>query len=339
MYTLAQLAETLGCELTGDGSKAISGLSTLAQAKQGELTFLANAKYQSQLADTKASAVIISPDLASLVSAPTACLINTDPYLTFAKSTALFDTAPSPAAGIHPSAVVAASASVDPSASIAANAVIDADAVIEANAIIGANSVVGAGSKVGEGSELKANVTLYHDVKIGKHCILHSGSVIGADGFGFAPSKEGWQKIHQLGGVTIEDRVEVGAGTTIDRGALVDTFIGSGVIIDNQVQIAHNVSIGKNTAIAGCTAIAGSTEVGANCTIAGAVGIVGHIKISDNVHITAMTLVTHSINEPGAYSSGTQMQNLKQWRRNAVRFGQLDSLSKRVSKLEKHAEK
>jgi UDP-3-O-[3-hydroxymyristoyl] glucosamine N-acyltransferase len=335
VYSLKELASVLGAEWKGNGEARISGLSTLAQAQNGQLSFLANAKYQKHLELTQASAVIITEELSHL--APCNCLIHENPYLTFARATQLFNNAPRDVAGIHRSAVISESASVSALASIGAHAVISDRAVIEDHVVIGAGCIVGEGSRVGVSSRLHANVTLYHDVKIGEHCVIHSGAVIGADGFGFAPSDQGWQKIYQLGGVTVENRVEIGAGTTIDRGALLDTHIGEGVIIDNQVQIAHNVVIGENTAIAGCTAIAGSTEIGKNCTIAGAVGIVGHLTIADNVHVTAMSLVTGSIKEAGAYSSGTPMLKTAKWRRNAVRYGQLDSLAKRVSIIEKNS--
>lgn len=333
MYSLKELASALGAEWKGNGETRISGLSTLTRAENGQLTFLANAKYQKHLESTQASVVIITDELSHL--APCDCLIHENPYLTFARATQLFNNAPLAVAGVHSTAVVAGSALVSPSASIGPNAVIADKAVIEDYAVIGAGCFVGEGSCVGASSCLHANVSVYHDVKIGQHCVIHSGAVIGADGFGFAPSEQGWQKIYQLGGVTVENRVEIGAGTTIDRGALLDTYIGEGVIIDNQVQIAHNVVIGEYTAIAGCTAIAGSTEIGKNCTIAGAVGIVGHLTIVDNVHVTAMSLVTGSIKKAGAYSSGTPMLETAKWRRNAVRYGQLDGLAKRVSKIEK----
>ena len=213
--------------------------------------------------------------------------------------------------------------------------VIDAGADIGPNVVLGANCVIGERCRIGAGTRLHASVVLYRDVTIGEHCTLHANAVLGADGFGFAPSPEGWQKIHQLGGVRIGNRVEIGACTTIDRGALEDTVVEDGAIIDNLVQIAHNCHIGKNTAIAGCTGLAGSTIIGANCTLAGGVGVVGHVEICDNVHITGMTMVTKSITEPGSYSSGTPMASTRDWKRSAVRFAQLDSIQKRLAGLEK----
>jgi UDP-3-O-[3-hydroxymyristoyl] glucosamine N-acyltransferase len=200
---------------------------------------------------------------------------------------------------------------------------------------VGAGCYIGDDVEIGEATELKPNVTIYQAVQIGQGCLIHSGSVIGADGFGFAPTAQGWLKIHQLGSVIIGNKVEIGANSCIDRGALDNTIIEDGVIIDNLVQIAHNVKIGRNTAIAGHTAIAGSTTIGSQCTIAGAVGIVGHLQIADKVHITAMSLVTSSITEPGSYSSGTAMSNTKDWRKNAARFRQLDELANRLQKLER----
>lgn len=332
-WTLQALADFLGAELQGDAQCEIQGLNTIQDAKAGQLAFLANPNYQKYLESTEASAVILKPDLAEGFSGNKLLLAN--PYLGYARLTALFDQTPKPVVGVHPSAVVDAKAMLGQGVCIGANAVIEAGVVLEDDVSVGANTVVGANSRVGRGSRLQANVTLYHGVTVGAHAVLHSGCVIGADGFGFAPSSEGWVKVHQLGGVVIGDRVEIGAGTTIDRGALDDTILGDGVILDNQVQIAHNVRLGDNTAIAGCTAVAGSTTIGKNCTIAGACGITGHLTLCDGVHVTAMTLVTKSITQPGAYSSGTGMSPTKTWRKNAVRFGQLDKVVSRLAAVEK----
>lgn len=333
MLTLGALADELGVTLRGDPAQAITGLATLASAGPQQVSFLANRRYLPQLRDTRAAAVILRPDMAA--ECPVASLEAADPYLAFARASALFTTAPSPEPGVHPSAVVAADAEVHPTASIGPQAVIGAGARIEAGVVIGAHCHVGARCVIGEGSQLHPAVVLYHDVKLGKRCTVHSQAVLGADGFGFAPGPGGWEKIHQLGGVTLGDGVEVGACTTIDRGALEDTVLEDGVIVDNLVQIAHNCHIGKNTAIAGCTGLAGSTIIGANCTLAGGVGVVGHVEICDNVHITGMTMVTRSITEPGSYSSGTPMSDTRDWKRNAVRFAQLDRIQKRLAALEK----
>ena len=200
---------------------------------------------------------------------------------------------------------------------------------------IGAHCVIGARSEIGEGGWLAPRVTLYHDVKIGKRVVIQSGAVLGGEGFGFANDKGVWQKIAQIGGVVLGDDVEVGANTTIDRGALADTIIGNGVKLDNQIMIAHNVQIGDHTAMAGCAGISGSTKIGKHCMIAGGVGMVGHIEVCDNVFVTGMTMVTRSITEPGAYSSGTAMQTAADWKKSAARIRQLDDMAKRLRELEK----
>ncbi len=333
MYTLGELAQRLQLAVVGDPGRRITGLATLASAGPGELSFLANRKYVGQLAGTRAAAVILHPDLAE--QCPVDSLLAEDPYLAFARLTRLFDTAPQPERGIHASAVVSADAFVEDSVCIGPNAVVEDGARLAAGVILGANVYVGKGSTVGEGSRIHPGAVLYHDVHLGRHCVVHSQTVLGADGFGFAATSQGWEKICQLGGVRIGDRVEIGACTTIDRGALDDTLIADGVIIDNLVQIAHNCRIGKNTAIAGCTGLAGSTIIGENCTLAGGVGVVGHVEICDNVHVTGMTMVTKSITEPGSYSSGTPMSATRDWKRNAVRFAQLDSIQRRLARIEK----
>ncbi len=336
-YTLAELADLLVVDCVGDSKRVISGLATLSSATTGQMSFLANSKYQKDLESTKASAVILVKEMAKVC--PANCLISDNPYLTYARASQLFAPKGRGERGIHPSAVIDSSAVIHPSASVAANAVIESGVKIGANTIIGAGSVIGFNSSIGDGCQLYANVSVYHDVTIQDRVTLHSGVVIGSDGFGFAPSSDkaggGWVKIAQLGGVRIGSDVEIGASTTVDRGALDDTVIADRVIIDNQVQIAHNVMLGENTAIAACTAIAGSTRIGKNCTIAGCVGIVGHLNITDDVHITAMSMVTHSIEKPGSYSSGTVVQDTRQWRKNAVRFGQLDTIAKRLQQIEK----
>jgi UDP-3-O-[3-hydroxymyristoyl] glucosamine N-acyltransferase len=331
-YTLGELAERLGCRLQGDAAIVVSGLGSLDAATAGELTFLANRKFSAQLATTKASAVILHPDFAAVATQP--CLVTGQPYLAFARASQLFDASPKPHAGIHPTAYVAADADVDASASIGAHCSVEEGAVIGANVVLGAGSVVGAYSRIGAGSRLYANVSIYHAVTIGERAIIHSGAVIGADGFGFAPNGRAWEKIAQLGGVRIGNDVEIGANTTIDRGAIDDTIIEDGVKIDNLVMIAHNCRIGRNSAIAGCVGMAGSSIVGENCTLGGGVGLSGHLTLADNVHLTGMTLVTNSIDVPGSYSSGTGHMETGEWRKSAVRFTQLDKLSKRVSALE-----
>ncbi|MFC6979031.1 UDP-3-O-(3-hydroxymyristoyl)glucosamine N-acyltransferase [Microbulbifer taiwanensis] len=229
-------------------------------------------------------------------------------------------------------------AEVDASASIAAGAVIEAFARIGAGVRVGANCVVGECSEIGAGSRLYAGAVVYHGCTIGRDCVIHSQAVIGADGFGFAPHRRQWTKIHQLGGVEIGDEVEIGACSCIDRGALGNTVIGRGVKIDNQVQIAHNVRIGDYSAMAACSAVAGSATIGKHCTLAGGAGVIGHISVADGSHITARTLVTKSIDSTGSYSSGTPFSDSRSWRRNAVRYGQLDQMARRLKELEKRLE-
>ncbi|SES24743.1 UDP-3-O-(3-hydroxymyristoyl)glucosamine N-acyltransferase [Halopseudomonas bauzanensis] len=332
-FTLAQLADGLGARLVGDGSKVVSGLSTLQDASADQLSFLANRQYRKLLATTQAGALLLTEaDAADFAGN---ALIVDDPYLAYARLSHRFDPKPRPQPGIHPTAVIAESAQIDGTASIGAGAVIEADAVIGANVTLGAQCFVGARSRVGADSWLAPRVTLYHDVRMGERVVIQSGAVIGGEGFGFANDRGSWQKIAQIGGVLIGDDVEIGANTTIDRGAISDTVIGNGVKLDNQIQIAHNVQIGEHTAMAACVGISGSTRIGRHCTIAGGVGMVGHIEICDNVFVSGMTMVTRSITEPGAYSSGTAMQPAAEWKKSAARFRQLDGLAKRVQQLEK----
>ena len=335
--TLANIANIVGGEVVGNGSLEVDGLADLKLAGSNELSFLADKKYLPFLNDTQAAAVLIA-ELDDELEVSCACIIVADPYLAYARVSQLFDLSWQDKQGIHPSAFVDDSASVSATAWVGPKAIVDADAIIEDGAQVGAGSYVGERTTVGAYTRLSANVSLYHDVIIGKHCVIHSGAVIGSDGFGFAPNKsddKGWVKIHQLGRVVLEDDVEVGANTAIDRGALQDTLIRNGVKLDNLVHLAHNVVVGERSAIAANSAIAGSTTIGSDCTVAGCVGINGHINITDNVHFTGMTMVTASIDEPGVYSSGVPFSANRQWRKNAVRFTQLDELAKRVKKIEK----
>ncbi|MCH9690980.1 MAG: UDP-3-O-(3-hydroxymyristoyl)glucosamine N-acyltransferase [Gammaproteobacteria bacterium] len=335
--TLAQLAEYLGARLAlGAGASdalAPSGLNTLQDATDTELSFLSSPRYRRFLSSTRACAVLLTEE--QLNACPVTALVVDNPYYAFARVSALYDRTPQQQPGIHPSAQVHSQAQVDSSACIGPGSVIEAGAFIDAGVVVGANCVVGAGTKIGAGSRLFPSVVLYHGCSLGSDCIVHSNVVIGADGFGFAPYQREWIKIHQLGGVEIGDGVEIGACSCIDRGALGNTIIGRGVKIDNQVQIAHNVVIGEHTAIAACAAVAGSATIGSHCTIAGGAGIVGHVEIVDFSHIAAMTLVTKSIHNAGSYASGTPFSESRLWRRNAVRYAQLDQMAKRVQNLEK----
>lgn len=330
---LGQLAEFLGATLRGDPEKDITGLATLQEAGPSQLSFLANPQYRKYLVDSQAAAVLLKAADAEGFDGDV--LVVPDPYAAYARVSHFFDPKPKPVAGIHPTAVIAPDAVVDPTASIGPFVVIESAARIAAGVSLGAHCVIGARSEIGEGGWLAPRVTLYHDVRIGKRVVIQSGAVLGGEGFGFANVKGIWEKIAQVGGVLIGDDVEIGVNTAIDRGALADTVIGNGVKLDNQIQIAHNVQVGDHTAMAACVGISGSTKIGKHCMLAGGVGLVGHIDICDNVFLTGMTMVTHSITEPGAYSSGTAMQPAAEWRKSAARIRQLDDIARRLRQLEK----
>ncbi|MEP6880464.1 MAG: UDP-3-O-(3-hydroxymyristoyl)glucosamine N-acyltransferase [Dokdonella sp.] len=335
-HRLGDLAARFGLELRGDPKIEIKGVGTLARAGVGELGFLANPRYRAQLAESAASAVIVRAEDANAIGSNGPCvLIAADPYVAFAHVASLFEQPDSAAAGIHASAVIADSAQIAPSATIGPNCVVERNAVIEANANLGALCYVGPDCVVGAQSRLMPRVTLVCRTRIGRRVLIHSGAVLGADGFGIAFDRDHWIKVPQLGGVLIGDDCEIGANTSIDRGALEDTVLENDVRLDNQIQIAHNVCIGAHTAIAGCAAIAGSSRIGKYCLIGGGAGIIGHLTIADRVTITAMSLVTHSIRESGEYSSGTPIQESRQWRRNAARFKHLDELARHVTDLKK----
>ncbi len=331
-YSLQQLAEYLGVGFEGDADVCVSGIASLQNATENDLAFLSKKQFEKLLLSTRAAIVVLKPD----IQAPPhlGVLHHDDPYLAYARLSQLFVARQPALEGIHPTATV------DPSCIIAKTAAIGPNCVLEAGVHIGDNSelqagvFIGANSRIGDQCVIYANVAIYHGVTLGDRVTIHSGSVIGADGFGFAPAAQGWLKIHQLGGVSIGNDVEIGAGTAIDRGALDDTVIEGGVIIDNHVHIAHNVHVGERTAIAGCVGIAGSSTIGKNCTIGGFSGINGHLQIADNVHLHGATIVTKSITESGSYASCTPMQEVKKWRKNAVRFAQLDEWVERIKKLE-----
>ncbi|MDI3322957.1 UDP-3-O-(3-hydroxymyristoyl)glucosamine N-acyltransferase [Pontibacterium granulatum] len=331
-FRLDELATLLGAELRGDPACVVGGLATLDDAVSGQLSFFANPRYLDSLRNTQASAVLVAQEHAD--NAPCSALVMSNPYLGYATVSQYFERRGAFNAGIAHGVQIDPSAKVSESAQLCANVVVGAESVIGKDVYLGPNTVVGARCQIDEGVRINANVTLYDDIKVGAHSLIHSGAVIGADGFGFAPDNGKWVKISQLGGVSIGENVEVGAGTTIDRGALADTVIADGVKLDNQIQIAHNVIIGEDSAIAGCTAVAGSTKIGARCTVAGGAGITGHLDIADGTHITAMSLVTKSVTKAGAYSSGTGLMPHKQWKRSVVRFRQLDELAKRLKSLE-----
>ena len=314
--SLGEIAKLLGAELVGESTKVISGLSTLAVAESCHLSFFSNSKYLKALQSTSAGVVILEKK--NLSHCPASALVMEDPYWGYARASQMFARS-SCQAGVHQLAVIDSTASIPSSTSIGAGTVIEAGVVLGERVVIGPGCVLGENAQLGDDCRLHANVTLYHGVRLGYSSVVHSGSVIGADGFGYAPHEGAWEKIEQLGAVVIGNGVEIGANTTVDRGALEDTSIGDGAIIDNQIQIGHNVVIGEGTAIAACTAIAGSTKIGRYCTIAGAVAIAGHIEIADRVHINGMSLVSKSITEAGVYASGTGgVMKYQIWQKNAA---------------------
>ncbi|WP_368564530.1 UDP-3-O-(3-hydroxymyristoyl)glucosamine N-acyltransferase [Pseudoxanthomonas sp. UTMC 1351] len=332
-FTASELARRFELALHGDGDVRIEGVSTLARAARGQLAFLANSRYRSQLADSSAGAVVMRQE--DIDDAPGTALIAKDPYTAFAKIAALFDTKPVHSPGIHASAVIDPAATISPSAHVGPFVVIGAGSTVGDGCVIGPGCVIGENCEIGAGSELIARVTLVTRVRLGQRVLIHPGAVIGADGFGLAMDAGHWIKVPQLGGVSIGDDCEIGANTTIDRGALEDTVLEEDVRLDNQIQIGHNVRIGAHTAMAGCSAAAGSARIGRYCLIGGAAGVLGHLEICDRVVITAMSLVTSSIREPGEYSSGTPLTDNRTWRKNAARFKQLDVLARRVLAADK----
>ncbi len=334
---LKDLAKELGVEYIGDGNCEITSVATLKNANSGSISFLANPKYKCQLEGCEATAVIVHPKIPDEIgpSSNKNYLISENPYLVYAKITQLLYSKSNCFAEISDQAIVSPDAIVGENCRIAPGVIIEAGSIIGKEVTIAAGSVIGEGVKIGDRTKIAANVSIYNDCIVGDECILHSGSVIGSDGFGFANDKGKWAKIEQIGRVVLGDKVEIGANTTIDRGAIEDTVIEEGVKLDNQIQVAHNVRIGKHTAIAGATAIAGSSEIGSFCTIAGMVGITGHLTICDNVHITAQSLVTKSITKPGVYSSSLAAEADKAWKRKMARLSMLDGLFKRVKRIEK----
>lgn len=332
--TLGQISDQFDLPLYGDASIEVSGIASLQDARSDQLTFLFSSGYRKYLPTTRAACVVLAE--ADRPACSSACLVAESPRLAWARIATVFDDTPKPNGKHHPSAIV------DPAARIGAGVTIGANVVIEAGVKIGDGSAIGAGVFIGEGTvtgndvRLFANVSVYHGVRLGNRVTVHSGAVLGADGFGFEfdASDGTFVKIPQTAGLVIGDDVEIGAGTTIDRGALNDTQIGDGVKIDNQVQIGHNTRVGHHTVISGCTAIAGSTTIGSYCLIGGGVGIVDNIMIADQVEITAMSLVSQSITKGGRYSSGTGLMPGADWKRNIVVFKQLSGLLRRVRRLE-----
>lgn len=335
-YSLRDIAEQLGAQVHGDEDCRIDHVATLADAGPGGISFLANRRYRPQLLTTRASAVILDQEFLS--ACPVSALVVANPYLGYARVAALLAPEQPIRAGIHPTAYVSEGASVDSDAWIGPQAVVEEGARVGARSRIGPGCVVGRGASVGEDCTLVANVTLCHEVRIGNRVRLHPGVVIGADGFGIANDAGVWVKVPQLGSVVVADDVEIGANTTIDRGALANTVLEEGVKLDNLIQVGHNVRIGAHTAIAAGVAIGGSATIGKRCTIGGAAAIAGHLEIADDVHLTATSAVPNTISEPGIYSSGMPVQDNRTWRRNVARLRQLDEMAKRLKSLEKKLE-
>lgn len=331
-YTLKEIAKHINAELQGDSHCQIERAEPLATATQGSISFLANAQYRHFLSHTQASAVILRSVDAD--QCPTHKLIVNNPELAFTQLLNLLYPLPKANPGIHNTAIIGENCRIDPSAAIGAYCVIGDRVQIGAQSVIEAGTTLGSDVKIGERCHLYSRVTLYHEVTLGNGVILHSGAIIGADGFGLAHDGQKWVKTPQVGRVEIGDECEIGANTTVDRGALHNTVIGKGVKIDNLVQVAHNVKIGDHTAIAACVAIGGSTEIGRHCMIGGGASITGHIKIMDGVILTGTASVGQSITEPGAYSSGIAIQKHSVWRRNMLRFQKLDEMAKRLRSLE-----
>ncbi|MGA8862673.1 MAG: UDP-3-O-(3-hydroxymyristoyl)glucosamine N-acyltransferase [Gallionella sp.] len=331
-YRLSEIAERLGGRVLGRADTCVSQVATLEAAQPAHISFLTNSRYRAQLDSTKAGAVILGEADAEATGLPR--IISANPYAYFARVSALLNPLPQVEPGIHPRAVIGAGAMIDPAASIAATAVIGAGARIGANSVVGEGCYIGENAILGSHARLYPRVVVYHGCVIGNNLIAHSGAVIGSDGFGHAMDEGRWIKIPQIGRVVIGNDVEIGANTTIDRGALDDTMIEDGVKLDNQIQVAHNVRIGAHTAIAACVGIAGSTSIGRYCQIGGSAGILGHLHIADHVEIAAFTLISKSIREAGAYAGIFPFSSADDWRRNAVHLRHFDDLVNRIKNLE-----
>lgn len=333
---LGDIAERLGLTLHGSPDVEIIQLSSITQSTPDSITFINAASFVDRLAECRAAAVILKPEWAEQCQLP--YLESEQPYLSYARLSQLLYPAVEIASSIHETAIIDAAAVLEEGVTVGPRAVIEAGVSIGRGTQIGPGVVIGKDSRLGRQCRIYANVTIYHACEIGERVTVHSGTVIGSDGFGFANDQGKWVKIQQVGRVIIGNDVEIGANTTIDRGALKDTVLGDGVILDNQIQIAHNVTVGEHTAMAGCVGVAGSAEIGAYCAIGGAAVIMGHLSIVDHVTVTTMSLVTSSITEPGMYSSSIPVQPNRQWKRNHARLRQLEELAQRIKKLEKRSD-
>jgi UDP-3-O-[3-hydroxymyristoyl] glucosamine N-acyltransferase len=330
---LGELAVRFGCTLVGDPDRSVAHVGTIEAADSDSLTFLAQPRLRRFLPGTRAGAVVLDPKLAA--ECPVPALLSTNPYATYARMAAVLHPPVVHAPGIHSSACVDPAASVDPTAWVGPKAVIEAHAQIGARVSIGPGCVVMQQAQIGADSRLCANVTLCARVVVGERCIIQPGAVIGGDGFGFAKDRGQWVKIPQVGSVRLGNDVEIGANTSIDRGAIEDTVIGDDVKLDNLIQIGHNVVIGAHTAIAGCTGISGSARIGQRCLIGGQVGIAGQLTICDDVVVMGTSFVSNSIRKPGVYSSGLPVEEAARFRKNAARFYQLDELARTVRQLQR----
>ena len=327
---LDDIVARLGGTLEGDGAVSITQVAPLVSAVPGQISFLAGAKFRHLLRSTKASALIVPPQFAGDTAIPR--IVDINPYAYYAKVVALLNPAPPNPPGVHPTAVL--HSAVPASASIGEYVVIGAGVRLGENVVIAAGCVVEDGVSIGDDSALRPRVVLHRDCTLGRRVLVQSGAVIGGDGFGFAKDGERWLKIRQIGRVVIGDDVEIGANTTIDRGALDDTVIGDGVKLDNQIQIAHNVVLGEHVAMAGCVGVAGSTKIGKRCTVGGAAMIIGHLELADDVHVSAGTMVTKNLRTPGQYTSIFPIEAHDAWLQNAAQIKRLAALSKRVAELE-----
>ena len=332
-YTLAEIASRLGGRVVGNPDTLVRQVGSLEHAGADQVTFFSNPRLKGRLAATRAGAVVLGDGARDLTGIPR--IVCENPYAYFARVSQLFNPAPVPEPGRHPAAEVSPAARVAASARIDAGAIIDGESRIGERVWVGASCHIGRCVSIGEDSKLYPSVVVYHECRIGRRVIIHSGAVIGADGFGIAEDGGQWVKIPQIGRVIIGDDVEIGANTTIDRGTIDDTVVEDGVKLDNQVQIGHNVRIGSHTAIAGCVGIAGSASIGRHCTIGGAAGILGHLKLADRVNISAGTLISRSVNEPGTYTGVFPFDRNDSWVRNAVLLRHLSDLADRVRVLEK----
>jgi len=333
-FTLGDIAKISGAELNGDPGLTISKVSPLQNAEAGDLSFLANRRHIKYLESTRATAVILAAEHRD--RCPVAALVCEDPYLAFARTLRHIRPEPGFTPGVHPTAVTGEDCSIDDTAFIGAHAVIGQKCLVGPGSYVGPGCVLGDCVKIGRNTRLASNVSLSDDVEIRDNGILHPGVVVGADGFGIVKEEDRWLKIPQTGTVKVGNDVEIGANTTIDRGALQDTLIGEGVKLDNQIQVGHGVIIGDHTAIAGCVAIAGSVIIGKRCMIGGLSAISGHIEIADDVVITGMSAVSNSIGVAGIYSSGIPVTENARWRRNIARFKKLDDIARRLFALERH---